>query len=245
MITVIPALDIIDGKCVRLEMGDYMRQTRYENDPLSWAKLYEDTGFKRLHLVDLDGARTGEVQNLKVLEAIASSTGLRVDFGGGIKSTAALQQVFNAGAAMVTIGSVAVRAEHLLIEWIARFGPSRFILGADVKDKRIMISGWQDQTAKDIFDFIEYWLSQGLYQVLCTDINKDGMLLGSSVGLYRDILSRFPDISLIASGGISGIAEIQELNELGVKGVVLGKALLEGKILLNDLRSFIQKPSGE
>ncbi len=240
MINIIPALDIIDGKCVRLEKGDYMRQTRYETDPLAWARSYEEAGCRRLHLVDLDGARTGEVKNLAVLEKIASRTDLTVDFGGGVQSDASLQAVWNSRASLVTVGSIAVKDPGLLAGWLQEYGPGRFILGADVKDRKIMISGWMQSSGAGLFDFIRDWMKQGISQVLCTDIDRDGMLGGSALELYRELVDAFPGLRLIASGGIAGVEEIGQLDEMGVDGVVLGKSLLEGKISLAALASFLR-----
>ncbi|HDJ33145.1 MAG TPA: 1-(5-phosphoribosyl)-5-[(5-phosphoribosylamino)methylideneamino]imidazole-4-carboxamide isomerase [Bacteroidetes bacterium] len=240
MIRLIPAIDIMEGRCVRLEKGDFGRQTNYTVDMPELAVQYEQAGFTRLHLVDLDGARAGVVKNLNVLGKICSVTGLVVDFGGGVQSEADLEQVFHAGAAMVTVGSLAVKNRNLLQQWLLRYGPSRFILGADVRNRRILISGWTGEAGTGLFEFLEYWISQGVEQVLCTDIEKDGMLTGPSVELYQEIMDRFPGIRLIASGGISSVEDIKRLNESGISGVVLGKALLEGKIKPDELEPFLK-----
>ncbi|MGC9471441.1 MAG: 1-(5-phosphoribosyl)-5-[(5-phosphoribosylamino)methylideneamino]imidazole-4-carboxamide isomerase [Bacteroidales bacterium] len=241
MIQIIPAIDIIDGCCVRLEKGDFGRQTQYADDPAGLAIQYEQAGISRLHLVDLDGARAGKVKNLKVLEEICSATNLVVDFGGGVQSTADLEQVFHAGADMVTVGSLAVKNPGLLRKWLRRYGPSRFILGADVRNRRIMISGWTGEAGTGLYEFLEKWISQGMEQVLCTDIEKDGMLAGPSTALYEEILVSFPGIRLIASGGVSSVDDIIRLKESGLYGVVLGKALLEGKIRQAELMPFLKE----
>ncbi|HDR89316.1 MAG TPA: 1-(5-phosphoribosyl)-5-[(5-phosphoribosylamino)methylideneamino]imidazole-4-carboxamide isomerase [Bacteroidetes bacterium] len=241
MIQMIPAIDIIEGRCVRLEKGDFGRQTRYTVDPAELALEYERAGFTRLHLVDLDGARTGTVKNLKVLKKICSATHLVVDFGGGVQSDADLERVFCAGADMVTAGSLAVTNRNLLQQWLSRYGSSRFILGADVRDRRIMISGWAGDGGTGVFDFLDYWVDQGVEQVLCTDIEKDGMLAGPSTALYEKILVRFPGIRLIASGGVSSVDDVIRLKDSGLYGVVLGKALLEGKIRYEELTPFLKE----
>jgi phosphoribosylformimino-5-aminoimidazole carboxamide ribotide isomerase len=239
MITIIPAIDIIDGKCVRLEQGDYSLKKVYEEDPLVAAKRFEDHGIKRLHLVDLDGAKAKSIVNYTVLERITSKTSLVVDFGGGIKSECDLKIVFDSGAAMAVIGSIAVTDRDLFQEWLFAYGPGKIILGADVKDGKIAVSGWTNITEIGLTDFLKYYKGMGVNQVLCTDIAKDGMMQGSSIDLYRDLVKTFPTMKLIASGGVSSVEELDKLNESGLSGAIIGKALYEGKIKLEDLKKFL------
>jgi phosphoribosylformimino-5-aminoimidazole carboxamide ribotide isomerase len=239
MITIIPAIDIIDGKCVRLEQGDYRLKKVYEADPLEVAQRFESFGIKRLHMVDLDGAKTSHVVNYNVLERIASKTNLEIDFGGGIKSDCDLKIAFDSGAAMAVIGSIAVTDRDLFQEWLFAYGPKKIILGADVKDCNIAVSGWTDVTEITLNDFLRFYKAMGVTQVLCTDIAKDGMMQGSSVGLYEQLIKDFPTMELIASGGVSSVSEIHELNQIGVSGAIIGKALYEGKIQLSELKEFI------
>lgn len=239
MIEIIPAIDLIDGKCVRLEQGDYNHKTIYHDNPLDMAKLFEDNGIGRLHLVDLDGAKSGHVINLPVLESICSNTKLSVDFGGGIKKDSDIDAVFEAGAELVTLGSVAVKNTEKYQEWIKKYGPDKIILGADVKDKQIAISGWMEITSIDLFDFLKTHKSIGTLNILCTDISKDGMLLGTSLNLYREIKKQFPDFYLIASGGVTSMKDIISLDELGIDAVVIGKALYENKISLEEISTYM------
>jgi phosphoribosylformimino-5-aminoimidazole carboxamide ribotide isomerase len=239
MLTLIPAIDLIDGKCVRLSKGDYTRKKIYNNDPLEVAKEFEAHGLSRLHLVDLDGAKEKHIVNWRILNKITTKTRLTVDFGGGIKSDEDMRIVFECGAAMATVGSVAVQNKDLLLTWLHEYGFEKIILGADVNDRKIAVSGWMEVTEIDIFDFLDDYLQTGVKHVLCTDINKDGMLEGASVELYKDILGRFKQISLIASGGITEMKELYTLDEMGVSGVIIGKAIYEGKISLNDLQRFV------
>ncbi len=239
MITIIPAIDIIEGKCVRLSQGDYSQKTVYSEDPLEVAKMFEDAGIKRLHLVDLEGAKAQQVINIKVLEQIASNTKLHIDFGGGIKSTSELKMVFNSGAHQATIGSLAVTNRDMVIGWLEIFGAEKIILGADVKDYHVAITGWLDVTKIKVIDFIKSYNELGLDYVLCTDISKDGMLQGTSIELYEKLIDHFPDLNIIASGGITEIKEIENLQEMGVYGVIVGKAIYEGKITLDQLKLFI------
>ena len=243
MIEPIPAIDLIDGKCVRLTKGDYDSVKVYSDDPTAMARHFENMGFRRLHLVDLDGARTRHVVNLKVLQDITSQTKLKVDFGGGIKSNADIEAVFDSGAEWATVGSVAVTQPALFDEWLARYGAKRLILGADVKDGHISIKGWKEESAIGLFDFLkEYITDKGVKNVLCTDISRDGMLEGSSVELYRSIMKAFRRCKLIASGGISNINDIEELNAAKVPAVVFGKAIYEGKLSLKEVtRKFLSK----
>jgi phosphoribosylformimino-5-aminoimidazole carboxamide ribotide isomerase len=239
MIRIIPAIDIIDGKCVRLSQGDYSQKKVYNENPLEIAHQFEDAGLQYLHLVDLDGAKAKHVVNLKVLENIASKTNLKVDFGGGIKTQTDLQSVFSAGAKQATIGSIAFTDSTTFFEWLQIYGPEKIILGADVKDHKIAVSGWLDVTNTEIEPFLEQYLSKGIKHVLCTDISKDGMLQGTSIELYKKLHHRFPHMNLIASGGITTISEIEELNILGISGVIIGKAIYEGRISLDELRKFV------
>jgi phosphoribosylformimino-5-aminoimidazole carboxamide ribotide isomerase len=236
MIEFIPAIDIIDGKCVRLSQGDFARKTIYSNNPLDVARAFEDQGCKRLHLVDLDGARQGSIVNIPTLEAIAKGTQLRVDFGGGIKTDADIRSVFDAGAAIASIGSIAVKQPVLFHRWISEYGAEKIWLGADVRHLKILINGWQEGTELDIFDFVEMNTNAGVQYIFCTDVSKDGMLEGASVALYTAILERFPELQLIASGGVSSMADIAALDAVGCAGVIVGKAFYEGRISLEDIK---------
>lgn len=236
---IIPAIDIIEGKCVRLTHGDYNRKKIYNEHPLEVAKEFEDAGLQRLHLVDLDGARAGAVKNWKVLEAIAGKTTLVVDFGGGIKSEKDLSVVFDSGAVLATIGSMAVKEADVFSDWILRYGPERFFLGADVKKEKITVSGWQEQTDIWVYDFIEQYMQKGLNQIFCTDVSKDGALEGPSVELYGNIVKKFPALHFVASGGVSSADDLYQLEEAGCKGVIIGKAIYEGRISLGELKSFV------
>jgi phosphoribosylformimino-5-aminoimidazole carboxamide ribotide isomerase len=239
MLTIIPAIDLIDGKCVRLSKGDYDQKIVYNENPLEVAKAFQDHDLQRLHLVDLDGAKEKHVVNWKVLEKIASKTDLIIDFGGGIKSEQDIDIIFNSGAEFATIGSVAVKDKTLFYTWLGKYGPDKLILGADVDDKKIAVSGWLETTDIDLFEFLEEYLERGVKQVLCTDISKDGMLEGTSVELYKELMQKFPDIGLIASGGITQMDELSILEEMKVPGAIIGKAIYEGKITLTDLQKFI------
>lgn len=234
---IIPAIDIIDGKCVRLTQGDYMQKKIYNENPLEEAKRFEDIGIKRLHLVDLDGAKKGQIVNYKVLEQIASKTNLIIDFGGGIKSNESIAAVFDSGAHIATVGSVAVKNKELFFSWVKKYGPEKILLGADVKDEKIAVSGWLEETDINIFDFLNENIENGVQQIFCTDVSKDGMLQGASVLLYKRIIEKFPSISLIASGGVASVNDIDELKEIGCSGVIIGKAIYEGRITIDELRS--------
>lgn len=236
---IIPAIDLIDGKCVRLTQGDYLQKKIYNENPLEVAKQFEDIGITRLHLVDLDGAKKGEVVNYKTLERIASHTKLIVDFGGGIKTNEAIKIVFESGAAIATIGSVAVKNKGLFFSWIAKYGASKILLGADVNDEKIAISGWLEKTEINIFDFINENMMNEIKTIFCTDISKDGLLQGASVDLYKKILLQFSSLNLIASGGVSSIKDLDELKEIGCSGVIVGKAIYENKISMNDLKKYL------
>ncbi|GBU07929.1 N-(5'-phospho-L-ribosyl-formimino)-5-amino-1-(5'-phosphoribosyl)-4-imidazolecarboxamide isomerase [Bacteroidales bacterium] len=239
MIEIIPAIDIIGGKCVRLSQGDYEQQKTYSEHPLEVAKAFEDNGIKRLHLVDLDGAKAKRIINYKVLEQIASKTSLVVDFGGGLKSQSDLKIAFESGAQMITGGSIAIKSPEIFAQWLSEFGASRIILGADCKDEKIAISGWVEKTEEEIIPFISKWKKQGVSQVICTDIAKDGMLQGPSIDLYKKILEAEKDIYLVASGGVSCIKDIDDLQELGVPAVIFGKAFYEGKITFKELKTYL------
>jgi len=237
---IIPAIDLIDGKCVRLSQGDYDKKIIYNEQPLEVAKMFEDIGIKRLHLVDLDGAKKGAVVNQKVLETIALKTNLIIDFGGGIKTDESIQSVFDAGAHMATIGSIAVKNKKLFYSWLKKYGAKKIMLGADVKDEKIAVGGWLESTDISIIDFINENLSNGIENIFCTDISKDGLLQGPGIDLYKKIISHFSSIKLIASGGVSGIKDLHQLKEMGCSGVIVGKAIYEGKIGINELKKMIE-----
>ena len=235
-IEIIPAIDIIGGKCVRLSQGDYNRKTIYNEDPLEVAKMFESNGITRLHLVDLDGAKAHHIVNYKVLERIANNTDLIIDFGGGLKSDRDLEIAFESGAAMITGGSIAVKSPETMISWIENFGSERIILGADVSDRKIAVSGWTEDSGLDIFSFISGWQDKGIDKVISTDISRDGMLTGPSLELYQEIISKYPDIYLIASGGVGSVQDILDLENIGIQAVIVGKAIYEGKITPEDIR---------
>jgi len=232
---IIPAIDIIDGKCVRLSKGDYNVCKTYSDNPTDMALRFQDAGIRRLHLVDLDGARSKHIVNYRTLESITSRTNLTVDFGGGVKARQDLLTAFECGAAMVTVGSTAVTQPELMEEWISEFGAGRMILGADARDGRISVNGWKEDSPLLLHDFIESYTRKGIVQVLCTDINRDGMLQGPAVELYRSILESFPNLGLIASGGVSSIQDLEELSKAGLPAAIVGKAYYEGRITLEQL----------
>ena len=232
----IPAIDIIDGKCVRLSQGDYSSKKVYSENPVDMAKRFEDYGLRRLHVVDLDGAASSHIVNYRVLEQIAVQTSLVIDFGGGIKSSKDIDIAFESGAAMVTIGSVAVKQPQLMTDWIGKYGAEKVILGADAKDRRIAVSGWKEDSKLELLPFLSDYINKGIKKVLCTDISRDGMLQGPSIALYKEIMETFPNLELIASGGVSSIDDIYRLEEAGVPAVVFGKALYEGRIKLEQLK---------
>lgn len=234
---IIPAIDIIDGKCVRLSQGDFNKKTIYNDDPLEMALLFENYGIKFLHLVDLDGALEGFVKNMKVLERISTKTKLSIDFGGGINSVETANSVFDSGAQQITIGSLAIKKPEIFRMLLLKFGPDKIILGADVLNKQIKISGWKIDTEKSIFELINDFKADGLRNVMCTDIHRDGMMQGPSIDLYREIIS-FTDLNLIASGGISELNDLQELNKIGCEGAIVGKAIYEGKISLKEISAL-------
>jgi len=235
---IIPAIDIIDGKCVRLTEGDYTQKKIYNEHPLEVAKEFEGAGMHRLHLVDLDGAKAGTVKNWKVLETIAGKTKLVIDFGGGIKKEEDVKIVFNSGAALATVGSLAVKNELEFVKWLFQFGSDKFLLGADVKEEKIAIAGWLETTDIWIYDFVQKYIEHGVKQLFCTDVSKDGKLEGPSVDLYKTILQKFPDLYFIASGGVSSLKDLEDLRKIGCKGAIVGKAIYEGRISLNELKNF-------
>lgn len=239
MIELIPAIDIINGECVRLTKGDYSQKKVY-GKPIDMAAELERTGFKRLHMVDLDGAKSKHVVNANVLNEVCKATNLTVDFGGGIKPQDDMDTAFDNGASMVTIGSISYTNPQMFSEWLKRYGPERIILGADVLDGRIAINGWLEHTERDIFDFIGFYKAKGVSKVLCTDISKDGALAGTSIELYRKIMKHFPDLHLIASGGVSSADDIIALDEAGIPAVVFGKAYYEGRIDINRISHLIK-----
>jgi phosphoribosylformimino-5-aminoimidazole carboxamide ribotide isomerase len=236
---IIPAIDIIDGKCVRLTQGDYKQQTTYHDRPLEVAKQFEAAGLKRLHLVDLDGARQKAVKNWKVLEDLTNGTSLAIDFGGGINSKEDVQVVLDSGAQWATVGSIAVKNEAALEEWFADFGADKFMLGADVKDRCIAIHGWMETTGITIVDFIRKYIDKGIQQVFCTDVSKDGKLEGPSVELYQEIVEEFPSLFFIASGGVSSVDDLVRLKDIGCQGAIVGKAIYENRISLEQLKAFV------
>lgn len=237
-INIIPAIDIIQGKCVRLSQGDYTKQKTYNENPLEVAKSFEDHGIKHLHLVDLDGAKSSEVVNWKVLESIANNTSLKIDFGGGVKSDEDIRKVFESGANQITAGSIAVKSPDKVYEWMSTYGSERIILGADVRNNKIAINGWKEESKIELFPFLEDFTKKGVEHVICTDISKDGMMAGSSIDLYKEIMSRFPALKLIASGGVSSMREIQELQTSNLYGAIVGKAIYEGQIGLKEIADF-------
>ena len=239
MIEIIPAIDLIDGKCVRLSQGDYQQKTIYNENPLEVAKMFADAGIRRLHLVDLDGAKAHHIVNHKVLETIASKTNLIIDFGGGLKSDDDLRIAFECGASMVTGGSIAVKNPEVFVSWIEKFGGEKIILGADVKDEKIAVGGWIETTDLELMPFIQNYMGKGISKVICTDISKDGMLSGPATDLYKKMLEQEPTMYLIASGGVSSIRDIEMLIENKVPAVITGKAIYEGKIKLPELAKYL------
>lgn len=240
MIELIPAIDIIDGKCVRLSQGKYDSKKIYNENPVEVAKEFEDHGIRRLHMVDLDGAASNHIVNYRVLEQTAARTSLIIDFGGGIKSDKDVETAFNCGAQMITGGSIAVKDPALFQAWLTRYGNDKIILGADVKDRKIAVNGWKDETATELFPFLESYIDKGIRKVICTDIRCDGMLQGPAGDLYKEILQQYPGLYLIASGGISNMEDIQALDEAGIPAVIFGKALYEGRITLKEIKKIMQ-----
>jgi phosphoribosylformimino-5-aminoimidazole carboxamide ribotide isomerase len=235
---IIPAIDLIGGKCVRLSQGDYSSKKEYHDDPVEMAKRFEGAGITRLHLVDLDGAKAKKIVNASVLEGICSQTSLTVDFGGGIQANEEIEKAFELGATQVTGGSIAVKNPSLFQEWIRKYGTERIILGADAKDRKIAVGGWEETTSEDLIPFIKDYASKGISFVICTDVAKDGLLQGPSVELYQEILQEIPGLKLIASGGVSSLKDLEELEKIGVYGAIVGKAYYEGRVTLEELSSF-------
>ena len=235
---VIPAIDIIDGKCVRLEQGDYKKISLYHNEPLEVARQFEGAGLQRLHLVDLDGARSGSIKNWKVLERIAAKTSLVIDFGGGVKTEKDVEIIFNSGAVYTTVGSIAVKNEEEFMRWLLKFGADKFLLGADVRNEKITVSGWQEETKIRVYDFIQKYFDHGVRRIFCTDVSKDGKLEGPSIDLYKNVISKFPGLFFIASGGVTSVKDLEKLKDIGCKGVIVGKAIYEKKISLSDLQKI-------
>lgn len=239
MIEIIPAIDIIDGKCVRLSQGDYAQKKVYNENPSEVAKAFEGVGVRRLHLVDLDGAKAQHIVNYKVLESIASNTNLTIDFGGGLKSDDDLRIAFESGASMVTGGSIAVKKPAVFLSWLEKFGAEKIILGADVKNEKIAVGGWIETTEVELLPFVKGFMEKGVDKVICTDISKDGMLKGPSIDLYKKMLEEMPALYLIASGGVSSMQDIEQLVEANVPAVITGKAIYEGRIKMDDLARFL------
>ena len=237
-IELIPAIDIIDGQCVRLTKGDYDQKTVYRDSPAEVAKEFEQLGFKRLHVVDLDGAKSKHIVNSPVLSRITTETQLTVDFGGGIKTDEDIEKAFAAGASMVTVGSIAVTQPELFMGWLAKYGADRMILGADVRNGKISINGWKEDSTEDLLPFLKKYIEAGVKTVLCTEISKDGTLAGPAVELYKDIMDAYPQLHLIASGGVSSKEDIEGLDAAGIPAVVFGKAIYEGRIDLREIRSL-------
>lgn len=236
-IELIPAIDIIDGKCVRLTKGDYSCKTVYNEDPVAQAREFERLGFKRLHVVDLDGAKANHIVNENVLRNITDATGLKVDFGGGIKTKLDIEKAFACGAAMVTIGSIAVKQPQLFLDWLKLYGSEKLILGADVHNGYISINGWKEDSKEELMPFLEKYVNAGVTNVLCTEISKDGTLSGPAIELYKNIMKHYPHLNLIASGGVGSNDDIRLLNNAGIPSVVFGKAWYEGKINLEMLKA--------
>lgn len=239
MIELVPAIDIIDGKCVRLTQGDYSQKTVYGGNPEDVAKQFEECGVTRLHMVDLDGARSKHIVNYRVLEKVASHTSLTIDFGGGLKSDDDLRIAFECGASMITGGSIAVKERDKFLSWIERYGSDRIILGADVKNGTIAVSGWEESSDMELISFVGQYMKAGITKVITTDISRDGMLTGPSVELYREMQTKLPGLYIIASGGVSSIGDIEKLAEAGIPSVIFGKAIYEGKITVKEIEKYI------
>lgn len=237
---IIPAIDLIGGKCVRLSQGDYSSKKEYHDDPLEMAKRFEGAGIQRLHLVDLDGAKAKKIVNGEVLQRITSGTILKVDFGGGIQSNEEIDKAFEFGAKQVTGGSIAVKNPELFGGWITRFGADKIILGADAKNRKIAVGGWEETTSVDLIPFIKGYVAKGISYVICTDVAKDGLLQGPSTDLYKEILEDIPGVKLIASGGVSSVKDLEELEKIGVYGTIVGKAYYEGRVTLEELAAFVK-----
>jgi len=238
MMTIVPAIDIMEGKCVRLSRGDFSSSKPY-GDPLDMAMQFEDHGMTRLHMVDLDGAREQRVVNYRIIEQVALKTGLVIDAGGGIRTSEDVRILFDSGVSMITGGSIAVREKELFLEWLSEYGSDRIFLGADFRDGRIAIAGWNEETGIDLMEFIAGFIPLGVRKVICTDIDRDGMLEGPAVSTYSEIRKHHPGLFIVASGGISGMEDIEHLRETGLDEVIVGKAIYEKRISLKDLESFI------
>ena len=240
MFQIIPAIDIIDGKCVRLTQGDYSQKKTYNENPLEVAKMFEDAGIKRLHLVDLDGAQNKKITNVKVLETIASKANLHIDFGGGVQSDDDIRLAFESGAKQITGGSIAVKKPELFEEWLKKFGSEAIILGADARNEKIAVSGWEEDSGVWVYDFIGEWIAKGVKYTISTDVAKDGLLQGPSVDLYKKMQAQYPDLQVIASGGVSSMQDLEDLAELNIFGVIVGKAIYEGRVTLKEIeRRFL------
>jgi phosphoribosylformimino-5-aminoimidazole carboxamide ribotide isomerase len=238
-IEIIPAIDLIDGKCVRLSQGDYNQKTIYNENPLEVAKMFEAAGIRRLHLVDLDGAKAKHIVNHKILEEISTKTNLIIDFGGGLKSDEDLEIAFNSGASMVTGGSIAVKERDIFLKWLEKYSSEKIILGADAKNGNIAVSGWQETTELPVIEFISEYFKKGIQKVISTDISRDGMLTGPAFELYSEIMKTLSEVEIIASGGIASMDDILRLNEMGVPGVIVGKAIYENRITLKEIEGFL------
>ncbi|MEB2776453.1 1-(5-phosphoribosyl)-5-[(5-phosphoribosylamino)methylideneamino]imidazole-4-carboxamide isomerase [Algoriphagus sp. D3-2-R+10] len=236
---IIPAIDLIGGKCVRLSQGDYSSKKEYHDDPLEMAKRFEGVGIRRLHLVDLDGAKAKKIVNADVLQRISAGTSLQVDFGGGIQADEEIEKAFTLGAKQVTGGSIAVKNAALFEAWITKYGSEKIILGADAKNKKIAVGGWEETTTVDLIPFIKDYVTKGIHYVICTDVAKDGLLQGPSVDLYKEILEEIPGVKLIASGGVSSVKDLEDLEKIGVYGTIVGKAYYEGRVTLEELAAFV------
>jgi phosphoribosylformimino-5-aminoimidazole carboxamide ribotide isomerase len=238
-VRIIPAIDIIEGKCVRLSKGDYSTKKIYNENPLEVAKAFEDHGIQHVHLVDLDGAKSKQIINHKILELIASKTSLKIDFGGGLKSDDDLRIAFESGAHQITGGSIAVKDPEIFNKWLSKFGSEKIILGADCHNENIAVSGWQEESKLKVLPFIKDYHEKGISYVICTDISKDGMLEGPSTELYKTILSQNPDLKLIASGGISNLKDLENMKNIGCEGAIVGKAIYEGRVSLKEVYEFM------
>ena len=241
MIELIPAIDIIDGKCVRLVQGQYQQKKIYAEQPLQVARQLAGLGIRRLHLVDLDGAKAGKIVNLDILRSIAENTALIIDFGGGIKSDEDIESIFDAGADMITAGSIAVKDRAKVEKWLLQYGPEKIILGADTRDGKISINAWQEDTSLGIFEFVQGYMELGITRLICTDIARDGMLGGTALDMYKALKDRFPTLEIIASGGVSGMEDIRELDQAGIDGVIFGKAFYEGNITSQEIMDFLNE----
>ncbi len=240
MLQIIPAIDIIDGKCVRLTKGDYSTKKEYRSNPVEVAKEFEDSGIKRLHLVDLDGAKAKEIINLKTLEKIANQTNLWIDFGGGVQSDSMVDSAFQAGAKQITAGSIAVRNQELVFSWLEKYGPDKIIIGADTHQGLIAVSGWEENSGIELNDFLQPYVNKGVEYIISTDVAKDGLLEGPNIPYYKKMAKDFPNLTIIASGGVSSLSDLYDLKELSIFGVIVGKAIYEGKISLQEIKKLME-----